>query len=69
MIFNLSLLRKDANLSRLVLRNLNESMNRNFIHFCESILSAVSLIYLVNEIYFSFIGNTFTCVTRYLRTQ
>jgi len=47
------------------LRNLNESMNHNFMHFRESALSAVSLTYLVNEIFFLFffcsIDNTSTC--------
>jgi len=41
MIFNLSLSRYDANLSRLAFENLKESMNRNFMHFRESALSAV----------------------------
>ena len=52
MIFNLSLLRNDTNLSRLVLKNLNESMNYNFMHFRESALLAISLTCLVNEIFF-----------------
>ena len=64
-IFNLSLSRYDANLSRLAFRNLKESMNLNFTSFFWKFFSFLSLmlsICLVNEIYFSFvIGSTSTC--------
>jgi len=51
-IFNLSLSRYDANLSRLVFRNLKESIKHKFTHFCESAFSAVSLTCLVNVFFF-----------------
>ena len=65
-IFNLSLSRYDANLLRLVFRNLKESMNLNFTPFFFwkffSFLSLVLSTCLVNEIYFSFvIDSTSTC--------
>jgi len=60
-ILSLSLLRTDANLSRLVLRNLHESINHNFIQNFLSLFS-VLLTFFVNEIYFSFIiGSNSTC--------
>jgi len=61
-VLSLSLLRKDANLSRLeVLRNLYESINRNFTQVFLS-LFLVFLTFFVNEIYFSFvIGSKSTC--------
>ena len=50
---NLSLLRKDVNLSKLEARNLYESINHNFTQFFLSILVSTRL---VNEIYFSFVS-------------
>jgi len=58
-IFNLSLSRYDANLSRLTFRNLKESMNLNFTSFFwkffSVLLSLVLSTCLMNEIYFSFV--------------
>jgi len=59
MILGVNGLNNDANLSRLVLKNLYESMNNNLTQFRESDFSAISLTYFVNKIYFSLvIGNT-----------
>jgi len=58
-IRNLYLLKKDANLSRPVLRNLYESINRKF--YAMFIIIRVKH-FFVNEMYFSFvIGNNSTC--------
>ena len=53
-IFNLSLSKYDANFSKLILRNLNKSINRNFIQvFFWSFLMLSTC--FVNEMYFSLI--------------
>jgi len=53
-IRSLSLLRYDVNLSKFEMRNLYESMKRNFmLFFFRS--SSVLLTFFVNEIYFSFV--------------
>jgi len=48
-IFNLSLSRYDANLSRLVFRNLKESMNLNFTIFLKILFIFVFAIDMFNE--------------------
>jgi len=60
-ILSLSLLRNDNNFSTLVLRNLYESINRNFLEVLSSSFS-VLLTFFINEMYFSFvIGSNSTC--------
>jgi len=61
-ILSLFLLRKNANLSRLVLRNLNESINQFYrSSFIASYLRFLVLMTFLNEMYFSFvIGSMFT---------
>jgi len=55
LIFNFFILRNDTNLSRLVLKNLYKSMNRNLTQFWESDFLVISLTYFVNKMYFSLV--------------